>query len=106
MPLDKLIEQMPAFGALCFLVFLAGRYLLKITNNYMAAMQAYMSEIRELSATCHSSHREVSETTASAVRDCTAAITGLHQAQHETSLVMAEVRTLLKSANGRGGAKA
>lgn len=103
MPWERLIEQTPAFGALCLLVYLAGRYLQGITNSYMDAMRGFMIQVRELSVTCHASHKEVADITASAVRDCTTAITDLRESQHETSLIMAEVKTLLKSVNGKVG---
>jgi methyl-accepting chemotaxis protein len=115
---DALIQQAPAFAALCFLIILAGKHLStrdrqlqKITENYMTAMRDYMVQVRELSQTCHSSHREVSETVANRIAELannassvmqrnTESLDKLRESQQQTSIVMAELSVLIRARNG------
>lgn len=125
MPWDHVADQVPALAALCFLVVslvgAAGLFLWRvirrlsqalekrdevlqgITEKYMEAMTVYMSEVRELSVTCHASHREVADVTTGAIDRNTSGLDALQSSQHEMALIMREVSTLLRQVNGIRG---
>jgi hypothetical protein len=90
MPWDSIAQHAPAFAALCFIVVI-----------FMKAMGKYVTQVGELSNTCHISHREVAEIAARAIEANTSILKEVRDAQQKTTLVMREVTTLLRSANGR-----
>ena len=113
MPWESIAERIPAFAALCVLVIYAGKHIREITRAYMTAIEAYMVQVRELSATCHESHREVSESTAESITAVseratrvmdrnTESLNKLIGQQHSTELVLAGLAKVLDRANGGG----
>jgi hypothetical protein len=101
MPWEKIAESAPAFAALCVIVISSGGLIWKIVSKFMTAQDKYMEQMSEISGTCHKSHKEVADETASAVRENTKALGKLSESQTEIRVVLQETATLLKAANGR-----
>ena len=93
---EELLKQMPAFTALVALVYLAGRHIRHITTAYMRAMESYMVQVRELSVTCHTSHENVANKMAEAVKEVRLTIEGARETQQHMAESLREVSTLLK----------
>jgi hypothetical protein len=92
--LYKLLEQVPAFGALCIVVVLGARHLQKDRSDFMEFMKETMVQIRELSVTCHTSHKEVADSMTGPLGDNTKAL-------QKMEITMGQMTLLLERVNGK-----
>ena len=92
--LQKLLEQVPAFGALCIVVVLGAKHLQKDRAQFMEFMTATMIQVREMSETCHTSHENVADRMSIPLEKNTDAL-------NKQALAVAEMSILLKHVNGK-----